>query len=31
LITLKGYQPFLEMTFESLMLDLKMKTYAEQN
>ena len=28
---LRAYQPFLEMNFEGLILDLKMKTYAEVN
>ena len=28
---LKAYQPYLEMNFEALLLDLKMKTYAELN
>ena len=28
---LKTYQPYLEMNFEALILDLKMKTYAELN
>lgn len=29
MLNLIAYQPYLEMHFESLMLDLKMKTYAE--
>ncbi len=28
---LKDYQPYLEMTYENLILDLKMKTFADQN
>ncbi len=28
---LKAYQAYLEMNFDALLLDLKMKTYAEQN
>jgi hypothetical protein len=29
MLSLIAYQPYLEMHFDSLMLDLKMKTYAE--